>query len=162
MFISGLAIGIGGLGIYNGLKKKSVMLSGDAEDVVDFFLDNGFTLEQSIGIAGNLQEESQFKTTALGDSGTAFGLAQWRGSRRENLEAFARDKNKDIRDFYLQLEFILHEFQTDEKRAFQKLLASNDLETATLNFAKYYERPQASTYPKRVMYANQIYNNLSL
>lgn len=133
-----------------------VKKEGTAKDVVDFFTSLGFKKFQAIAIAGNLQEESQFKTEALGDNGTAFGLAQWRGSRLNDLKTFARKNFKSYKDFYIQLAFILHEFNTTEKRAFQKFKEATDLKSATLAFAIYYERPQASTYPKRIAYAEQI------
>ena len=43
---------------------------------MEFLTGQGFTRAQASGILGNLQAESSFNTTALGDNGTSYGIAQ--------------------------------------------------------------------------------------
>ena len=156
-FLAGAFVGVGGIYLYVTNKKVSApKTKGSADDVVRYFLDNGFTINQSGGVAGNIQAESNFNSLAKGDAGTAFGIAQWRGDRLQKLIAFAEANNYNYEDFNTQLAFIIYELQNYEKRALQKLLEANTLETATVNFATYYERPQASTIPKRVVYSKEI------
>ena len=155
-FLSGAFIGLAGIVLYNKNKTTGIKTKGTADNVVQYFLGKGFNINQAVGIAGNIQAESNFNSLASGDSGSAFGIAQWRHSRLGNLKSFAQTNNRSFKDFNTQLEFILFELQNYERRALQKLKDSGSLENATVNFAKYYERPQASTIPKRVDYSKEI------
>lgn len=158
-YMAGFFFGLGG--IYLATKKRTLKTQGSADDIVDFFTKNGFPKHQAIGIAGNIKAESNFNSLAQGDNGTAFGIAQWRFDRLDNLKAFADNSNLDYRDFDTQVQFILYEMRVYEKRALQKLIESPDIATATLNFAKYYERPRADLIPKRVDYSNAIASQLA-
>ena len=66
-------------------------------------------------LLGHLQAESQFNPTARNEEAGgcgAFGIAQWRGSRLENLFNFAKSKGKPVDDFTTQLEFVKKELTT--------------------------------------------------
>lgn len=153
-----LGVGVGFLGFSVLGKLKKPKLSGTPLDVVDYFMKRGFTTAQAIGIAGNLVIESRLQTTAVGDYGVAYGLAQWRDSRLKDLEDYCISNRVNIKDFYVQLDFIMHELNNKEKRAKQELLATNTVTDSTLAFAKYYERPHTSTYDERLDEALKIYN----
>lgn len=71
----------------------------------------GFTHVQSVGIMGNIQQESGFKLSAAGDSGSAHGICQWRFDRWANLKTFAANKGKSYNDLETQVEFIKHEME---------------------------------------------------
>ncbi len=155
-YIGGIVLGVGAVLL---IRKRTMLKTvGTASEVVNYFVNKGLTSVQASGIAGNLRAESNFKTQAVGDAGKAYGLAQWRDSRLIDLQNFAKSKKKDIRDFYTQLDFIWHELNGKEKSALNNLRASTTVADAAFNFAKYYERPLASTYDIRMKYANQIYN----
>jgi hypothetical protein len=80
------------------------------------------------GMLGHFQYESNFNPTAYNSSGGgcgAFGIAQWRGNRFKNLEAFAIEKNKKIDDIEIQLEFIKKELQGDYKNVWDLLIGGN-------------------------------------
>lgn len=155
----GVAIGVGIVVFLS--KKRKLVVNGDYDDVVKYFLKKGLTLYQSVGIAGNLKVESDFKAYALGDNGTSYGLAQWHNERWDALKRFAESKNEDYRDFYTQLDFIWYELNNSESLALSKLKEANTVETASLAFAKYYERPQASTYAIRETRSKQIYEQIT-
>ena len=157
-FITGISIGVGGILLYK-MRTPKLKTKGTADEVVQYFLSKGFSLNQAVGIAGNIKAESNFNSLASGDSGSAFGIAQWRKDRLQNLKRFSKDNNINYKDFNSQLAFIAYELQHHEKLALTKLKQSNTLESATINFAKYYERPQASLIPKRVNYSNLIMKN---
>lgn len=159
-YLSGAFIGLAGIYLYKA-KKNAPKFKGTPEDVVNFFLNKGFSLNQSVGIAGNLKAESNFNALASGDNGSAFGIAQWRNDRLDNLKSFALDNKKDFQDFNTQLEFIYYELHNFEKTALAKLKASDTLESATLNFAQHYERPKSELIPKRIAYSKEIMNSLS-
>lgn len=108
---------------------------------VDFFMQKGWTREQAEGIAANLDQESGFKSDAVGDGGKAYGLAQWHPDRQAD---FAKFSGKEIRQASgaEQLEFIQHELTKGKERA-----AGDSLKTATNAYdaaaivSRQYERP---------------------
>ena len=112
-----------------------------AEDVVDFFMKKGRTKEQSIGIAANLQQESGFNPSAVGDKGQAFGLAQFHKDRQQN---FKKLFGKDIKEStgQEQLEFIHHEMtKGTEQAAGRKLSKETTSAGAAASISKNFERP---------------------
>lgn len=82
---------------------------------VSFFNENGFSIIQAAGIAGNLEQESGFVPTIVSNfSGeSSQGIAQWNpdAGRLQQLKNFASYSNRDWRSFTTQLLFIMHEFK---------------------------------------------------
>lgn len=128
-----------------------------AKQSIVFFMDKGLTKEQSAGIVGNLYAESGFNTTALGDQGTSYGLAQWRLGRRDNLINFAKANNLKIEDFQTQLEFVWHELNSTHKKALELLVNSNDPKESARIFSDHYEKPKIYNVA-RSHYAENFYN----
>jgi peptidoglycan hydrolase-like protein with peptidoglycan-binding domain/lysophospholipase L1-like esterase len=120
----------------------------DANTVIDFFTGKGLSPEQAAGIAGNIQAESGFNPAAVGDSGKAIGLAQWRDSRRDKLEQWSEDNGVDSASVDGQLKYLWWELTNTEKNALNKLKQQNTPGDAAYAFAKYFERP-ATINPKR-------------
>jgi hypothetical protein len=121
---------------------------------VRYFTERGLTPEQSAGVVGNLMQESGLKSNAWNESEKAYGIAQWRNERLEGLKAFAATNGKEIGDIHTQMDYILHELQTTESKAGQKLMKSSSASEAAFNFGKYYERP-AVVENTRIAYAEQ-------
>lgn len=114
---------------------------GAAMDAVGFFERLGWTREQAAGIVANLRHESKLNPRAVGDSGLAYGVAQWHPDRQANFKAWA---GKDIRDSSLmeQLQFVNYELtQGAERRAGQLLRAAQNAQQAGEIVSRYYERP---------------------
>lgn len=106
-----------------------------------FFQSKGYTKEQAAGIVGNLIAESNLQPSgAVGDNGTAFGIAQWRGERLTRLKRFANANGKDWQDFGTQLAFVDMELQNHETGAYQALKNAKTVDEATAAFVGY-ERP---------------------
>ncbi|MGE0231165.1 MAG: phage tail tip lysozyme, partial [Flavobacteriaceae bacterium] len=117
-------------------------VQGRAQIARDHFVGLGYTPEQAAGIVGNLVQESGVRSDgAVGDNGTAFGIAQWRGERFTRLKRFAASRNTDWTDFTTQLDFIDSEMKTHETKAYEKLKAAGSIEEATAAFIGY-ERPR--------------------
>lgn len=121
--------------------KASTRNISDANTVIDFFTSKGLSREQAAGIAGNIQSESGFNPEAVGDSGKAFGLAQWRDNRRDNLETWTEDNGYDANSVEGQLEFLWWELNNSERNALTKLKQTDTPSDAAYAFAKFYERP---------------------
>ena len=112
---------------------------------MSFFMSRGYTKVQAAGIVGNLVQESNVRSDGpSGDSGTAFGLAQWRGERFTRLKRFANARGQDWQDFDTQLAFIDTELQTQEVTAYRNLKAAETVDEATAAFIGY-ERPRGWT-----------------
>lgn len=114
-----------------------------SEEAINYLMQKGgFTREQAAGIVGNLMQESSLNSGAENKSEGAFGLAQWRKDRLENLKSFASKQGKNINDPYTQLDFLMHELGTSERKANEALRQAKSAEEAALVFGKLYERPR--------------------
>lgn len=117
-------------------------------------VEKGYSQHAAEGIAENLHHESGFNTKAVGDNGTAFGLAQWRGPRFANLKKFAAAQGKDWQDFDTQVDFVDHEMKNglDEGAgiAYAKLQRAQDRDEAYNAFVTHYERPSRASLQKRL------------
>lgn len=129
----------------------------------NYFVQKGLTPAQASGLVGNLAQESglALNTRVEGfDKTGSYGIAQWLGNRKENLVKFATKQDKSHSDFNTQLDFVWHELNTSENKAFNKLKESKTPEQAAQAISKYYERPHKdyAHNEKRVKYANQFYS----
>lgn len=111
-----------------------------------FFVDKGYSTHQAAALVGNLMQESgaSLDPNAVGDNGTAFGIAQWRGDRLKKLQLFAEANGLDYKTREAQLQFMHYELQTDESAAGQRLRSATTLEDAN-DAVLGYERPQGWT-----------------
>lgn len=143
---------------YKIVKLKEVIENGNPkEQAYKFFVEEkGYTPEMAKGIIGNLIQESgdTLSPTRQGKDGS-IGIAQWKDSRRTNLMKVRPDDYNTLRG---QLEFIDWELKNTEKKAYDKLMQSQTVEDATLNFSNYYERPNKdyANNENRVKYASEL------
>ena len=119
--------------------------------IIEFFINKGLTSPQAAGIAGNIKTESAgtWQTGVIGDGGTSMGLAQWHKSRLLRLNQFAKNKKLKIVDPTAQLEYLWHELQNKENKAYQKLIKTSTPEEAAISFMVNFERPASSNNPKK-------------
>lgn len=111
-----------------------------------FFTQMGYKPWQAAAVVGGLMQESAGlnPTPEPGDNGTAFGMAQWRGPRFQQLQTFAAEQGTDWTDFLTQLKFVDWELRNTEKGAGDKLFAATDVPSAAEAMISY-ERPQGWT-----------------
>ena len=118
------------------------MANDVATQVLDQLENLGWTRAQATGIAANLQAESNFNPSAVGDGGKAYGVAQWHPDRQQE---FTKLFGKPIQGSTLaeQVTFIDHELRNgNEQRAGQKLLATTTPGDAAAVISQHYERPK--------------------
>lgn len=78
-------------------------------------------------VLGNIQQESQFNLIAENSSSSAFGLCQWLGSRRDNLERWCRQNGYEVLSVAGQLGYFNYELHNDESASLSVLTgATND------------------------------------
>jgi hypothetical protein len=111
-----------------------------AQQAFEFFIQQGWSPEQSAGIVANLQAESGFRHDAVGDGGAAYGIAQWHPPRQAGFEALL---GKPIRgsSFEDQLYWVHAELQSTESRAGHELGLCYSASEAGACVSMRYERP---------------------
>ncbi len=127
----------------------------------------GLSKAQIAGVLGNFQLESGFNPrineggrvgAPLGQGG--YGFAQWTGGRQANLVNFAKGRKMDPGDPNLQAQFLIHELQGPEKRAFESLKGAVSPEESARRFLTDFERAGIPKTKQRQEAARQIYGKL--
>lgn len=117
------------------------------DQVVAGLVQRGVPAHVAQGVAANFRDESGFNTgiqEAAPISGRGgYGLAQWTGPRRANLESFAASRGAPVDDPNVQLDFFMSENAGPEARAWQKVLAAPNAQEAAATFVNAWERPAA-------------------
>lgn len=99
------------------------------------------------GILANIQVESRFNHLAVGDSGAAFGLFQWRGSRRISFERYCDSGRERLSPEAVlsQLAFMHYELRSTEKRTLTALQDIQETPQGAYDagdiFCREFERP---------------------
>ncbi|EOQ73047.1 phage tail tip lysozyme [Acinetobacter lactucae] len=135
-----------GVAQYGATIAQPVNRSSARDEALKFFTSKeggNWTSEQAAGIVANLEAESGFKHTAIGDSGKAFGIGQWHPDRQAK---FKQKFGKDIRQssYQEQLAFVNWELNNNESSAGKKLRQSKTANQAGAIISRYYERPAAA------------------
>jgi len=135
-----------------------------AHYAMDFYTRLGYPPHQAAGIVGNLMAESGLNPNVRpGDNGTAFGIAQWRGERLTGLKSYAAKQDKDWRDFDVQLGYVHHELENNERAAGDRIRAARNAQESNDGMIAF-ERPfgsnkgarYAHNYSGRLGYTNQL------
>lgn len=117
------------------------LAKGQAEGDIKRFVEMGWTREQAAGIVANIQAESSGNERAVGDNGSAYGLAQWHPDRqREFMRKFGKDIRQATRDE--QLQFINFELREGKEAAAGRALSqATTAQQAAQVIVNQYERP---------------------
>jgi hypothetical protein len=70
-----------------------------------------------------------------------FGLAQWTGPRRRELEAYAQARGVPVDDINMQLDFLVSELQGPESGAASRIMATQDAGQAAAAIVEHFLRP---------------------
>lgn len=128
-------------------------------EIARYLIKKGYSPSQASGIAGNIYVESGYKTGALGDGGTSYGLCQWHNTRWERLVKFCEEKDLDSSSVEGQLIYLDWELKTREKKARKELMKTTTPYDSAYAFAKYFERP-SKINPKRMRKAEEVFQKL--
>lgn len=109
----------------------------------------GISPTAASGIVGGLMHESggdttDISTTAKNPTSGAYGIAQWLGSRYDDLVAFAEENNADPNDLDTQISFIIHELKGKESGALQEILKAQTPDEAGRLADQFYERSEGT------------------
>lgn len=112
---------------------------------------NGFTPAQAAGITGNLMWESGgdwsgvIADSTQGGGGGGYGIAQWTGSRRTDMETWVTGRGGDPKSLTDQLDFLWHELQTSYSGSVTAVKATSTPGDAAKAFMDNFEHPAAAT-----------------
>lgn len=129
-------------------------------EIARYLIKKGYSPSQASGIAGNIYVESGYKTGALGDGGTSYGLCQWHKTRWERLVKFCEENDLDSASVEGQLIYLDWELKTREKKARKELMKTTTPYDSAYVFAKYFERP-SKINPKRMRKAEEVFQKLN-
>ena len=154
---------------YEDLFKTDGTMAGNAQVVWNFLKYKGLSDAAAAGVLGNIQAECSFRTTAVGDGGTSYGLIQWHAGRKTNLENWCRQNGYDPSSLQGQLEFLWYE-SLDPNSHYGKNLQSagfynaTDATEAAVIFHNIVERSASTQDTVRSVrggYANKWYNQFN-
>jgi murein DD-endopeptidase MepM/ murein hydrolase activator NlpD len=126
----------------------------------------GFTPEQAAGIVGNFKREAgPGLDPRMNEGGVigaprgrgGYGLAQWTGSRQNDLIAFAGGPQK-AGDLNVQLDFLMHELKGKESRAYDSLRKARTPQEAATIFEREFERAGVKAVGERQSNAQVVYD----
>jgi len=123
----------------------------------------GPTLYVVAALAGNAWRESHVNPALQQENGTAFGLFQWDGGRKDNLFAYMSSRGLPNTDPYGQIDFLLYENDWLGTYAGISSLTefleskSTDIPELTTAFCTCWERPGVPALQERIDFANKAY-----
>lgn len=119
-----------------------------AEYAIKYFVDQGLPKLSAIALVGGFIQESRLNEKAVNKDSGAFGIAQWLHSRKEDVP----------QTFQGQLDYVMHELQTTEKRAMQMLMQAKDLGSAIKGAARYERFNRRGEWGERIGYTDLLYD----
>lgn len=148
-------------------------LEGVCLEVCQFLREKGVDDVQIAAICGNIWGESGYRPGAIeydsnGNPLYGHGLCQWSFGRWTQLQNYASVKGKSWTDTRLQLEFLWAELTgegdaapyTNRQINWGAFCSIKDVDEATSNFCKQFERPANPVQPKRQAEARRVYAEL--
>ncbi len=91
----------------------------------------GLNTAAACGVLANIEYESNFNPTRVGDNGTSYGICQWHYSRKTNLMKYCETNGLDYTSLEGQLSFLDYELKKSYKGIYNYLKSvSNDAQGA--------------------------------
>lgn len=125
----------------------------------DLARDFGLQGHQAAGIVGNFAVETgnfnhqqELNPTVAGSRG-GYGMAQWTGPRRRQLESYAADRGMDVSSYEAQYAFLSHELNGEYASVVRQMQNAGSVEESTRIFMEQFERPGIPHFDKRLAYA---------
>ena len=145
----------------------------DTEAIVyNVFKEHGYNDAAIAGIMGNLEHESAFNTSALGDNNHSHGICQWNETRSADyrwskLQDWCKQNGYDPNSARGQAEYAVYEMEKDFQSVSNTLKSVPNTEegarTAASTFSLGYERPAAKEKEadKRAKSSTKYFDNYS-
>jgi hypothetical protein len=136
-------------------------LEANAEWIFRFFVSQGLTPIQAVGIMGNLKAESGMDPDAREPNGIGYGIAQWSFGRRDALEAAAAEQGVPVSDLAFQANYLVNESMGRDSRSYpgitewEGLKRQEAVRDAVFYWEHNFERPEHAGQEIRVTYAQE-------
>ena len=138
--------------------------NGGAASVYAVLASMGYSKAAICAILANMQAESGFRTTAVGDGGTSYGLCQWHAGRKQRLFDFCAQNGYDVNSVQGQCAYLDYELKTGYGGVYSALVSAPDTIEGAKEAAKvwciYFEVP-ANRYQRaeeRAAYVDRYWN----
>lgn len=141
----------------------------NAEKIFNFLISKGLNAIQAAGVMGNLQAESNFDpginetNPAVQGSRGGYGIAQWTGSRRVDLEKAAEAKGVPVNDLAFQLDFMYNESANERKSIdypgvaeWEGLKRQTTVRDAVIYWERNYERAGIPRLGARLQFGEEL------
>lgn len=157
----------------SGVSESTTTLVGSeiTEQVWNFLKSKGIDDIHAAAIMGNIEGESNFNPDLIEvGSGAGYGLCQWTGGRRTQLNAYAASVGKPASDLGVQLDFFWMEYAPgasnsyasyqwiSETYSYAGFLDCETIEDATTHFCRGWERAGIERLNDRIEAAKKYYN----
>jgi hypothetical protein len=132
------------------------------QQIIAGLVSRGLSLPVARGITANMIAESGLNpgineiAPLVSGSRGGYGLNQWTGPRRRQLEAFAEQQGRPINDLDLQLDFTLWELGNTERAAMDALSGVNDPVEAARIYSERFLRPGIPHMGRRLAEARRL------
>ncbi len=94
-----------------GGSKVSLTGNTNQDQIYNYLASQGYNHAAICGILANIKHESGYRTDALGDGGTSYGICQWHAGRYEQLMNYCQQNNLDYTSLEGQLSYLSYELQ---------------------------------------------------
>ena len=138
---------------------KAVTAPYDARtEVFNGLVKRGLTPQQAMGSVYGLMGESgtALDPNSNGDSGKSFGIGQWNGPRKANLDSTAAGMNTTWNDPRAQVQHLFNELDGPYSKVLAKIKANaNTSADATNIWTADYESPRVNNWQQRYIQGSQ-------
>ncbi|WP_322789490.1 phage tail tip lysozyme [Paraburkholderia megapolitana] len=140
--------------------QTTALSQSQGQQVADQYVNNlmsdfGLTKPQAQGIVANLWHESGGMNSGINqggqigaptgnnadDNANGYGIAQWGGSRKEGLEAYAKQNGLDPSSEAANYGYLKQELQTTQSGAISAVKGTSNAQDATSAFMTSFEKP---------------------
>lgn len=131
--------------------------AGPGADVIrEGLIKRGLPVPVADGFIMNFKDESSLNPNLneaqplVPGSRGGFGLAQWTGPRRVQLEQYAHNAGRSVSDVDTQLDFLMKELQGPESGAARSFMSAKTPQEAAVAIAQNFLRPAPENLERRV------------
>ena len=106
-------------------------------DMMQSLMARGYSAPQAAALVGHMTQESGLDPNAVNEKEGAHGLLQFRGSRWQGLQDYAKAQGKSPNDPGIQIDYIRQEMSGPEAKSARGFLAAGDVNAASAALKPY-------------------------
>ena len=119
--------------------KSDGTAAGDTQaSIYTILSEKGYSKAAICAILANMSQESGFRTDAIGDNGTSYGLCQWHAGRWDRLNSYCNEHGYDPSSIEGQVAYMDYELQNNYPGVYDKLMSVDDTIEGAREASKYW------------------------